>query len=122
VTEQKQPNASLTTAAWEISNWYGWMKFWPGRKEKQDVIVFGHLPLWPEGEKHTAECGRCAKDSGEYGCVRAYLCGHNHAGGYGQENGIHYLNLPGAVNDPDGRTWAMIQVWPDRMEIQGTER
>jgi predicted phosphodiesterase len=91
------------------------------KKKNQDVIVFGHLPLWPDGEKHTAwNAGDVRKVLAEYGCVRAYFCGHNHAGGYGQEKGIHYLNLPGAVDDPDGRTWAMIQVWPDRIEIQGT--
>jgi manganese-dependent ADP-ribose/CDP-alcohol diphosphatase len=91
------------------------------KKKNQDVIVFGHLPLWPDGDKHTAwNAGDVRKILAEYGCVKAYLCGHNHAGGYGQENGIHYLNLQGAVDDPDGRTWAVITMRPDRMDIQGT--
>jgi 3',5'-cyclic AMP phosphodiesterase CpdA len=91
------------------------------KKKNQDVIVFGHLPLWPDGDKHTAwNAGDVRKILSAYGCVRAYLCGHNHAGGYGQEKGIHYLNLPGAVDDVDGRTWGMIEVWPDKMEIVGT--
>jgi manganese-dependent ADP-ribose/CDP-alcohol diphosphatase len=91
------------------------------KKKNQDVIVFGHLPLWPDGESHTAwNAAEVRKILAEYGCVRAYFCGHNHAGGYGQENGIHYLNLPGAVDDPNGRVWGMIEVWPDKMEITGT--
>jgi manganese-dependent ADP-ribose/CDP-alcohol diphosphatase len=84
------------------------------------VVVFGHLPLWPGGDQHIAwNADDVRKILSEYGCVRAYLCGHNHAGGYGQENGIHYLNLPGAVDDPNGRVWGMIKVWPDKMEITG---
>lgn len=91
------------------------------QKNHQDVIVFGHLPLLPDTDKHTAwNAGDARKILARYGCVRAYLCGHNHAGGYARENGIHYITLPGAVDSPDGRTWATVQVWPDRMEIQGT--
>lgn len=91
------------------------------KKKNQDVIVFGHLPLWPELDKHTAwNSANVRKVLAAYGCVRAYLCGHNHSGGYGEENGIHYLNLPAMVCDTNGRTWAMVEVWPDKMVIQGT--
>lgn len=122
VMEQKNPNAQAYNGS--LGNqqlvWLDGVLA-GAKKKKQDVIVFGHLPLWPDGDKHTAwNAGDVRKILAQYGCVRAYFCGHNHAGGYGQEKGIHYLNLPGAVDDPDGRTWAMIHVWPDRIEIQGT--
>jgi manganese-dependent ADP-ribose/CDP-alcohol diphosphatase len=120
--EQKQPNAQPYNGS--VGNqqlvWLDGVLA-GAKKKNQDVIVFGHLPLWPEGEKHTAwNAGEVRKILSEYGCVRAYLCGHNHAGGYGQEKGIRYLTLQGMVDDPDGRTWAMIQVWPDKIEILGT--
>lgn len=122
LTEQKQPNAQPYNGS--LGNqqlvWLDGVLS-AAKQKKQDVIVFGHLPLWPDGEKHTAwNASDVRKILSEYGCVRAYLCGHNHAGGYGQEKGIHYLTLQGMVDDPDGRTWAMIQVWPDKIEIQGT--
>jgi 3',5'-cyclic AMP phosphodiesterase CpdA len=91
------------------------------KKNNQDVVVFGHLPLWPDTDKHTAWNAAEVREIFErYGCVRAYLCGHNHAGGYARQNGIHYLTLPAAVNDSSGKTWATVQVWPDKVEIKGT--
>jgi manganese-dependent ADP-ribose/CDP-alcohol diphosphatase len=122
VTEQKSPNAQPYNGSLGSQQLVWLDDVLAGAKKKnQDVIVFGHLPLWPQDDKHTAwNAGDVRKILAEYGCVRAYLCGHNHAGGYDQENGIHYLTLPAMVDDPNGRTWAMIQLWPNRMEIQGT--
>ncbi len=90
-----------------------------GRKG-QDAIVFGHLPLAPEGDGHIAlDAGQVRRVFERAGCVRAYLCGHNHSGGYVRENGIHYLTLPAMVDAPDGRCWALIRMFEDRMEIEG---
>ena len=121
VMEQNQPNAESYNGSLGNQQLV-WLDevLAEAKKKKQNVIVFGHLPLWPEGEKHTAwNSGDVRRILSEYGCVKAYLCGHNHAGGYGEENGVHYLNLPGMVDDPDARTWAMIEVWPNRMEVHG---
>lgn len=122
VMEQKYPNAQPYNGSLGNQQLVWLDGVLAGAKKKnQDVIVFGHLPLWPDGDRHPAwNAGDVRKILSEYGCVRAYVCGHYHAGRYGQENGIHYLNLPAMVDDPNGRTWAVIQVWPDRMEIQGT--
>ncbi len=43
-------------------------------------------------------------------CVVAYINGHNHAGGYGLKNGIHYLTVPGMVETPDTTAYAVFQV------------
>lgn len=92
-------------------------------QKKQDVVVFGHLPLLPETDKHIAWNAVAVRDVLErYGCVRAYIGGHNHAGGYAREQGIHYLTLQAMVDDPSGRTWAMMSLYPDRLEISGSGR
>lgn len=90
-------------------------------RRKMDVIVFGHYPPLPESGSFLAGNARAVCERLEkYGCVRAYLCGHYHAGGYVNQNGVHYLTLPAMVDTPDGRTWAMMTLYPDRLDIQGT--
>ncbi len=88
---------------------------------KMDVMVFGHYPPLPEAGSYLAGNARAVCQRLEkYGCVRAYLCGHYHPGGYVKQNGVHYLTLPAMVDTPDGRTWAMMALYPDRLDIQGT--
>jgi len=92
-------------------------------QKKQDVVVFGHLPLLPATDPHIAWNAAAIRDVLErYGCVRAYIGGHNHAGGYAREQGIHYLTLPAMVDDSAGMTWAMMSLYPDRLEISGSGR
>ncbi len=96
-------------------------ELWAAHQKKQDVVVFGHIPLLPETDKHIAWNAAAIRDVLErYGCVRAYIGGHNHAGGYARQKGIHYLTLPAMVDDPAGRTWAMMSLYPDRLEIAGS--
>lgn len=86
-------------------------------ERKLNVIVFGHYPLLPEGDFRSPPIRVILE---KYGCVRAYLCGHNHFGGYVLQNGIHYVTLPAMVDSPDGMTWAMMTAYPDRLMIKGT--
>lgn len=86
-------------------------------ERKLNVIVFGHYPLLPESDFQSQPIRVILE---KYGCVRAYLCGHNHFGGYVLQNGIHYVTLPAMVESPDGMTWAMMTAYPDRLMIKGT--
>ncbi len=89
-------------------------------KKKLSVIVLGHYPITPPVEKRIAKNADAVRDIlNRYGCVRAYVCGHNHAGGYLHDKGIHYLTLPAMVDDPNADTWAMMTLWPDRLDITG---
>jgi 3',5'-cyclic AMP phosphodiesterase CpdA len=107
-------------AATEQLNWLD-QQLADAAKRKKNTVVFGHYPPLPEANSYLAGnahavCERLEK----YGCVRAYLCGHIHAGGYLEQNGVHYLTLPAMVDTPDGKTWAMMTLYPDRLDIQGT--
>jgi 3',5'-cyclic AMP phosphodiesterase CpdA len=122
LTGQKRPNAQLYNGGLGNKQLV-WLDevLTDAKKNNQDVIVFGHLPLWSDTDKHVAwNAAEVRKIFEQSGCVRAYLCGHNHAGGYTMQNDIHYLTLPAAVEDSSGKTWATVQVWPDRILIQGT--
>ena len=53
--------------------------------------------------------------------VVAYINGHNHAGNYGQQNGVHYLTLKGMVDTTES-AYSVIEVYRDRLEVVGFGR
>ncbi len=90
-------------------------------RQKEAVIVFGHLPLAPIGEKHTLWNAPAVMSLLEkYDCVKAYFSGHDHRGGYTRHNGIHYVTLEAMVNaaDKDG-AWATITLSEKQITIKG---
>lgn len=53
--------------------------------------------------------------------LAVWLNGHQHAGGYAHDRGIHFLTLRGVVQAHDN-AYAVITVYPDRVEITGYDR
>lgn len=93
-----------------------------GADSKQmPVIVFGHLPLRPEGEKHTLwNADKVVAMFAKHPCVKAYMAGHNHAGGYTLHNGIHYITLESMVNAAAGDgAWGIVTVSDKKLKISG---
>ena len=58
----------------------------------------------------------------ESGCVVAWICGHDHAGGYTLRNGVHHLTLHGTCETRDQPACAVIRVFPDRLSVTGFGR
>ena len=89
--------------------------------QNKSVIVFGHLPLMPQGETHTAwNAEEAVAVFEKHDCVRAYFCGHRHGGGYTLHNNIHYLTFEAMVDAANAQgAWAMVQLLPDRIVIEG---
>ena len=87
------------------------------------VVVFGHLPILLEASgpyyllwDHAAVLELLQSTP----AVVAYLAGHDHAGGYAQQAGIHHLTLPGMLDAPEGtNAYAVVEVWPERLEVRG---
>ena len=52
----------------------------------------------------------------------AYCNGHNHAGNYGILNGKHFLNFKGMVETPTESCFAVVEVFPNRLEVRGFGR
>jgi hypothetical protein len=87
------------------------------------VIGFCHMPtlaaasnpgllLWNHAE--------VLAELEQAGCVAAWIAGHDHRGGYARRAGIHHLTLPGMVEAPaDGNAYAVIELHPDRLVVQG---
>lgn len=86
------------------------------------VVVFGHYPLWPEDQHNMWNYEELLDLFARYDNVVAYLDGHNHAGNYGERDGIHYVNLEGMVETATETAYAVVEVYDDRMVITGTGR
>ncbi len=86
------------------------------------VIVLGHYPLWPEDQHNLWNFEEVTGLLARHRGVVAYLNGHNHAGHYGTRDGIHYVTLEGMVETPAETAYAVVEVYPDRLAIDGVGR
>ena len=91
-------------------------------QKNEHVIVFGHIPLFPFNAHNLWNDQEIIDVFESAGNVVAYINGHNHAGNYGEKNGIHYLNLAGMVETPDQTAYATIDIYADHLEVNGTGR
>jgi hypothetical protein len=88
------------------------------------VIVFIHQLLDGSGNvfvKNAAEVRRVLEDSGK---VLAVFQGHHHCGSYRELEGIHYYTLRAMVegSGPENSSYALVDVQPDRIVVQGYRR
>ena len=90
-------------------------------KAKERVMVFCHFPVYPKNNHNLWNAGSLTELLSRYPCVAAYVNGHNHAGNYGQSDGIHYLTLKGMV-DTEQSSYSVIEVYADRLVVKGFGR
>lgn len=86
------------------------------------VVVLGHYPLWPEDQHNLWNYEAVTDLLANHRGVIAYLNGHNHAGHYGARDGIHYVTLEGMVETAAETAYAIVEVYPDRLVIDGFGR
>ena len=90
------------------------------QKQNENVIVLGHLTLTPANDVHNVwNYEEVVEVLESYNCVKAYICGHRHSGGYTFQNGIHYITMEGMVEAPIENAYAIMKVHQDRLEIDG---
>jgi hypothetical protein len=86
----------------------------------QKAIVFCHFPLIKEAaESCMTHAGPVLKRMEDSHCVVAYICGHEHAGGYGFRNGIHHVTMKGMVDYPKDATYGAVEVYSDHLQLIG---
>ena len=86
------------------------------------AIVLGHYPLHPFTDHCLWDAPRVARLIADAPAAVAYLCGHDHRGGYGRLDTTHFVNFKGMVDTPDENSFAIVSLFPDRLEIQGYGR
>ena len=97
------------------------------RKELEDsaaqgqrALVFNHFPAMRNGIPVRSWNSKAFVTLlEEHKHVAAYFNGHHHGGRYHAHNGIHYLNVKGMVETAKDTAYAIVKVYPDRLEIHG---
>ena len=84
-------------------------------------MLFCHFPVYPKNGHNLWNAATLTDLLARYPCVAAYVNGHNHAGNYGQSDGIHYLTLKGMV-DTEQSSYSVIEVYADRLVVKGFGR
>ena len=92
------------------------------RKAKERVILCCHYPLQPLEGHALWDTPEMLEVIDRYPEVVAWFNGHNHKGNYEVRNGVHYLTVRGIVETADTSAFASVAVFPDRLEITGSER
>ena len=92
-------------------------------KNKERVGFYCHFPAMGETNAHNLWNYEQFLDLiASYDCVKFYFNGHNHAGGYVQKEGIHYLNFKGMVDTRDSSAFARVAFHNDSLIVKGYGR
>lgn len=92
------------------------------RAAGEKVIVLAHHPVYPDNEHNLWNATEILALFDRHRHVVAWLNGHNHAGAFGDYNGVPCLTLHGMVETADTTAFATARVLTDRMVITGHGR
>lgn len=128
LTEEKAPNAK---------NWNGaagaeqrdWLRsrLSMAEQKKERAIVFSHFPVLPASCRPMTllwDYREVVEILEANHCVAAYINGHDHDGGHGEQNGIPYVTLPAVVEHAAEKSCFIVDVHPDHLVMRslGGER
>ena len=88
---------------------------------KERVIVFAHFPALPAScrSNHLLwDHQKIVKLLEAHSSVKAFLNGHDHNGGYGEQAGIHYVTFPAMVEHSAAESCNVVSVYQNRLEIR----
>ncbi|PHN03748.1 metallophosphoesterase [Flavilitoribacter nigricans] len=90
-------------------------------KAGEKVILFCHFPLLPVDNHVLWNSEEVVELISQYDCVKAWMNGHNHAGGYVEYKGIHFLTFKGMV-DTEENSYATMELRENTIIIHGRGR
>jgi hypothetical protein len=91
-------------------------------KARKNVLVFCHFPILPEAAHNLWNDAEVVAILKKHRSIKAYFCGHNHAGDYALQNGVHYLTFQGMVETPDQNAFAIVTLEKDAIKVRGFGR
>jgi manganese-dependent ADP-ribose/CDP-alcohol diphosphatase len=89
-----------------------------GRK----VIVCAHHPVFPANEHNLWNAAEVLAVIDRHPHLVAWFNGHNHAGGFGERNGVPFVTLRGMVETANTTAYATAEVLADRVIVTGQGR
>ena len=86
----------------------------------EKVFIFCHFPIYPENQHNLLNYGEILPFLEKYSNIIAWFSGHNHAGNYGNFNMIHFLTMKGMVETEYTGSFAIVEVYRNRIRIRGS--
>lgn len=90
-------------------------------QQNENVIIYCHFPVFPKNIHNLWNAEELMALLAGFSCVKAYINGHNHKGGYGMRDGIHYVTLRGML-DTEQTSYAVIRVDGESIDVTGYGR
>ncbi len=87
--------------------------------EGKKVVLFAHGQLRPVNNHICLNSDEITGLLSKYKCVKAWVNGHNHKGGYAEERGVHYLTISGLLETENIVSYAILELYADRIEVIG---
>ena len=92
------------------------------RSQGQRVIVLAHHPVWPDNDHNVWNAPEVLAVLDRHQHVVAWLNGHNHAGAFGEREGVPFVTLRGMVETAATTAYAIARILPDRLVLEGQGR
>lgn len=92
------------------------------RSAGRKVIVFAHHPVFPANDHNLWNAADALAVIDRHPHVVAWFNGHNHAGAFGERNGVPFVTLRGMVETANSSAYATAQVLADRIVVTGFGR
>jgi len=91
-------------------------------QNKEKVFIMCHFPVWPENEHNLLNYNDVLSILEKYDNIIAWFAGHNHTGNYGNFNMIHFVTMKGMVETEDVNSYAIVEVYKNKIWIKGYGR
>ena len=88
----------------------------------EKVIVICHFPFFPENVHNLLNYNEVLALFSKKNNIAASFHGHNHHGNYGVFNSIHFITFKGMVETENSNSYAIVELYKDRMVIKGYGR
>ena len=93
------------------------------RKAGEKAILSCHYPILPDNAHNLWNDQELLTLIDSHSdTVIAWFNGHNHAGNYAKRKGVHYVTVHGMVDTPDSNAYAVLDVLPNALRINGSGR
>ncbi|MBW6535045.1 MAG: metallophosphoesterase [Mariniphaga sp.] len=89
------------------------------KSENLNVAIFCHYPLLPFESHALWNQKEVLSILDNYSCVKLWMNGHNHAGNYAFQNGIHFITLKGMVETESENAFGEVLISKKEIEIKG---
>ncbi len=92
------------------------------KSKLEKVVIFCHFPIYPANRHNLLNDTDLLHITGRHDHIIAWFNGHNHEGNYGYNTGVHFVTLKGMVETPGDAAYCIIDVYSDRLELEGFGR